>query len=463
MVWGFVNGKLTVFNDLWQFAQHALATIKSHFSGTWRWSRIFPSRNSRAFPSMFEHTVSWFRHSSSSSHIVFGCKRSLPEEHCNKTGAFLITFENGLIWRKLPSRNNQPCVCDSTFPARSPIVSCCGNYNLFTSVYLYNWTYDDLSLSSRYWLSFLQSQDSILLSLYYKTDRNYNEFNVGLFLVSHIYSRKTHHKYYITLLFCPDGSTGYPDCGYCSAGSYSFRDSMCFKCPSGLTTKTNGSTSISDCIRCSENSIQLCQQGTCSVTPRNTMKCTCFDGYNQDNEGYCTVSSKIAITTLYSVGTIFLIVVTSISCKLYKLHQIKKRNEANLKSFENVWNIGFEEIKFDKRLDTEITGAYGEVHRSTYRQIVVAIKQLQYYQIQITKRSRAEFVREIEVMKTIRHPNVVMFFGGGTFRDGTPFLVMELMHRGSLTAILHNNAITLESETKFSFALDGARGMNYFH
>ena len=156
-------------------------------------------------------------------------------------------------------------------------------------------------------------------------------------------------------------------------------------------------------------------------------------------------------------------VFTGISIILYKLNGIKKRNEANLRSFENVWNIGFEEIKFDQRLDTEISGAYGEVYRGTYRQIAVAIKRLQYYQMHIIKRSRAEFTREIEVMKTIRHPNVVMFFGGGKFRDGTPFLVMELMHRGSLTAILQNDAIVLGNETKFSFALSGARGMNYLH
>ena len=128
-----------------------------------------------------------------------------------------------------------------------------------------------------------------------------------------------------------------------------------------------------------------------------------------------------------------------------------------------MWNIRFQEIKFDRRLDTEISGAYGEVYRGTYRQIAVAIKRLQYSQMQIIKRSQMTFAREIEVMKTIRHPNVVMFFGGGKFRDGTPFLVMELMHRGSLTAILRNKSIALEKETKFSFALDGARGMNYLH
>ena len=140
-----------------------------------------------------------------------------------------------------------------------------------------------------------------------------------------------------------------------------------------------------------EKGKRLCKQGRCKVTPNNTMTCDCYYGYNRNSNRSCTVKSTIQIATLSSSGAILLVVVTGISTILYKLYGIKKRNKANLKIFENVWNIGFEEIKFDRRLDTEISGAYGEVYRGTYRQIAVAIKRLQYYQMQIIKRSRAEF------------------------------------------------------------------------
>ena len=73
-----------------------------------------------------------------------------------------------------------------------------------------------------------------------------------------------------------------------------------------------------------------------------------------DSEGYCTVSSKIRTASLSLTGAILLVVVMGVSIILYKLYNNKKRKKANLKNFENVSNIGIEEIKFDKRLDTEI-------------------------------------------------------------------------------------------------------------
>ena len=40
-------------------------------------------------------------------------------------------------------------------------------------------------------------------------------------------------------------------------------------------------------------------------------------------------------------------------------------------------------------------------------------------------------------MRAIRHPNIVLFIGGGRYHDdGCPFVVVEYMARGSLTNIL---------------------------
>ena len=445
---GFRKGKLEVFNDLWQ--------LKLDSSNNWHRSLLVPNKTSGPLPYMFGHTVSWFQNPYSNENIVFGCERSRPEEICNSTNAYIVTFENNSTWSKVSTGNTQPSLHDRTFPELSPI-SCCSNYNLI------NIAKND-NMFTGYWLPFLKSLQGVLLSLAYIKHNL-----VAIFLVSDGTIDDPEYKYYITKMVCPDGSEKIDDykygkfgCSRCTSGSYSFNGSQCLNCPFGVKTAKNGSASILECKICTEEGRRRCQQGTCLVT-NNRMKCVCNPGYNRDSEGYCTVKSKIQIASLSSTGAILLVVVTGISIILYKLYQIKKRNEANIKSFENVWNIGFEEIKFDKRLDTEISGAFGEVYRGTYRQIAVAIKKFQLYQMQIIKRSRAEFAREIEVMKTIRHPNVVMFFGGGKFRDGTPFLVMELMHRGSLTAILHNSSIVLQNETKFSFALDGARGMSYLH
>jgi len=47
-----------------------------------------------------------------------------------------------------------------------------------------------------------------------------------------------------------------------------------------------------------------------------------------------------------------------------------------------------------------------------------------------------EFEEEVKFMKTIRHPNIVLFFGAGQDEDFTSFLVTEYMEEGSLFSIL---------------------------
>ena len=51
----------------------------------------------------------------------------------------------------------------------------------------------------------------------------------------------------------------------------------------------------------------------------------------------------------------------------------------------------------------------------------------------------------------------VHFFGAGVFEDGTPFLVTELLERGSLSAVLEN-APKIAWSQKLGFARDIANG-----
>ena len=39
-------------------------------------------------------------------------------------------------------------------------------------------------------------------------------------------------------------------------------------------------------------------------------------------------------------------------------------------------------------------------------------------------------------LQTVRHPNIVGFYGMGTLDSGEPFLVMEFLERGSLRRVL---------------------------
>ena len=58
-------------------------------------------------------------------------------------------------------------------------------------------------------------------------------------------------------------------------------------------------------------------------------------------------------------------------------------------------------------------------------------------------------------MRSMRHKNVVFFFGAGQI-DNLPFLVMEYCERGGLNDILLDKSIPLDWPRMLGFALDTA-------
>ncbi|XP_062514503.1 probable serine/threonine-protein kinase drkB isoform X2 [Corticium candelabrum] len=137
--------------------------------------------------------------------------------------------------------------------------------------------------------------------------------------------------------------------------------------------------------------------------------------------------------------------------------------DRELVEMTNSFNIDSREVRLRARIDKSAPGGFGEVYRAEYREMTVAVKKLQGIH-QHLDRIALEFEREIEVMRTIRHPNIVLFLGGGRFHDdGCPFLVVEYMSRGSLTTILADRDIKLEESLKMRFAVDAAKGMRFLH
>lgn len=140
--------------------------------------------------------------------------------------------------------------------------------------------------------------------------------------------------------------------------------------------------------------------------------------------------------------------------------------ENDVLTLKQAWEIKPSEIKLGRRIDGESTRAFGEVWDAVWDTIPVAVKMLQKSVINFDEHGVCEeFQREIEIMQRTRHPNIVRFFGAGTWTDGTPFFVLELMSRGSLKTLLRGKAVTesLPAAVKLSFALDIAKGMEYIH
>ena len=90
-----------------------------------------------------------------------------------------------------------------------------------------------------------------------------------------------------------------------------------------------------------------------------------------------------------------------------------------------VAQIDSDEIQLAERIGK---GTYGEVYKGVWRGTVVAVKKLPGHNI--TPNLLADFLREVRLMKQMRHPNVLQFLGAcltDNHRDLA--ILMEFMPR----------------------------------
>ncbi|KAI5068274.1 hypothetical protein GOP47_0016619 [Adiantum capillus-veneris] len=121
--------------------------------------------------------------------------------------------------------------------------------------------------------------------------------------------------------------------------------------------------------------------------------------------------------------------------------------------------IAWEELILKERIGA---GSFGTVHRADWHGSDVAVKILMEQDFQ--DESLQEFVREVVLMKRMRHPNVVLFMGAVTKRPNFS-IVTEYLPRGSLFRLIHRAGARemLDERRRIRMALDVARGMNYLH
>ncbi|XP_020211478.1 serine/threonine-protein kinase CTR1 isoform X1 [Cajanus cajan] len=108
------------------------------------------------------------------------------------------------------------------------------------------------------------------------------------------------------------------------------------------------------------------------------------------------------------------------------------------------------------------SGSFGTVHHAEWNGSEVAVKILME---QDFKGERfKEFLREVAIMKGLRHPNIVLLMGAVT-KPPNLSIVTEYLSRGSLYRLLHKPGATemLDERRRLSMAYDVAKGMNYLH
>ncbi|KAL4301436.1 hypothetical protein HN51_052854 [Arachis hypogaea] len=121
--------------------------------------------------------------------------------------------------------------------------------------------------------------------------------------------------------------------------------------------------------------------------------------------------------------------------------------------------ISWEELRIKERVGA---GSFGTVHRAEWHGSDVAVKVLTVQDFSDDKLK--EFLREVAIMKRVRHPNVVLFMGAVTKRPHLS-IVTEYLQRGSLYRLIHKPTAGehLDSRRRLRMALDVAKGINYLH
>ncbi|XP_059667494.1 serine/threonine-protein kinase CTR1 isoform X2 [Cornus florida] len=108
------------------------------------------------------------------------------------------------------------------------------------------------------------------------------------------------------------------------------------------------------------------------------------------------------------------------------------------------------------------TGSFGRVYRADWNGSDVAVKILMEQEFHADRVK--EFLREVAIMKGLRHQNIVLFMGAVT-QPPNLSIVTEYLPRGSLYRLLHKPGArkVLDEKRRLCMAYDVAMGMNYLH
>ncbi|XP_022787814.1 probable serine/threonine-protein kinase DDB_G0271682 [Stylophora pistillata] len=102
-------------------------------------------------------------------------------------------------------------------------------------------------------------------------------------------------------------------------------------------------------------------------------------------------------------------------------------------------------------------GAWGRVHKGSFRCCPVAVKEI--HEVIISDYNRELFEREMTFASRSRHPNLLQFIAS-TIDDGSPLFVTELLDTSLRDLLSQQVLVDIEI---YNLAIDTARGLNYLH
>eukprot|EP00834_Sanchytrium_tribonematis_P005595 NODE_349_length_8994_cov_1.235526.p11 type:complete len:145 gc:universal NODE_349_length_8994_cov_1.235526:3321-2887(-) len=104
------------------------------------------------------------------------------------------------------------------------------------------------------------------------------------------------------------------------------------------------------------------------------------------------------------------------------------------------------------------SGQFGRVFKSDYLGTTVAVKECFKLEGMDFKKY---LEREVGLLQTMRHPNIIQFLGIYTKNENT-FIVTEFLSGGNLATYIKDNS-NVDWHTRISFAIDSSRAIYYLH
>lgn len=123
--------------------------------------------------------------------------------------------------------------------------------------------------------------------------------------------------------------------------------------------------------------------------------------------------------------------------------------------------IRFEELEINEEIGK---GGFGKVYSGQWNGKNVAIKKLnvKFNQNYCKKNHIETFIKEVNFVSNLRHPNVILYMGVSAF-NGEFYMLSEHMARGSLFDNLHVKKVTFTDKEKLNIVYELALAMQYLH
>eukprot|EP00041_Stephanoeca_diplocostata_P032859 m.1065380 g.1065380 ORF g.1065380 m.1065380 type:complete len:1064 (-) comp24220_c0_seq4:1288-4479(-) len=177
-----------------------------------------------------------------------------------------------------------------------------------------------------------------------------------------------------------------------------------------------------------------------------TICSTCASGYTTTpctatTNTQCSKSDKLSLGDVFSIIMAVVILGTAAAAGFwygrkhrrsgtraqYKLEQTElllSDVTEEKERLQQAWVIPEEDVILNRQL---ASGAFGTVWSGRWGHIPVAVKQLRIPMDDLDPFASEDFDREVTFMQSIRHPNLLIFYGAGVTHEGNAFLVVELM------------------------------------